>query len=269
MPPASADQSALPSTPAAAQAPQQSPIYVELSPYASLSSTPNILCLPDGTRSVAKGVKLVFSRYVECKRSYSTEVVWFAEVFYNGSPAYVRNTDLIFETKGDQERAMSFSEAVASANRDAWLASSKDAYRSAARKALAALDAAGKQGIAIVQERVYDTSEHTEGTGFEITFVNTSKKTLKYVTFKVVGINAVGDPVKGRGGIVQTLRGIGPIDPDETAGYEKDYMWFTDVVESARLSSITLEYMDGTKRTISNTKSLYVDPAMYEILVKN
>ena len=62
------------------------------------------------------------------------------------------------------------------------------------------------------------------------------------------------------------LRGIGPIAPGETASYSKDYMWMTDVVESFRISSIKLEYTDGSSKVVSDVKSIRISERDYDAL---
>ena len=131
-----------------------------------------------------------------------------------------------------------------------------------------ALDATGKRGVALLKASIFDVSQYTEGTGFEATVYNSTKKTIKYVTFTVVGRNAVGDPVRAgfRGNAASMLRGIGPIAPGETASYSKDYMWMTDVVESFRISSIKLEYTDGSSKVVSDVKSIRISERDYDAL---
>lgn len=135
-------------------------------------------------------------------------------------------------------------------------------------RAIRALKATSSQGIAVLKARIFDVSEYTEGTGFSASIYNSSKKTIKYVTFGVVGLNAVNDPVRDRlrGGTVVSLRGIGPVEPGGTGSWSKDYMWMTDVVESYRLAEIRLEYTDGTSKTLKDVEKLFLSRADYETL---
>lgn len=115
-----------------------------------------------------------------------------------------------------------------------------------------------KLGLMIVEDGPYDESEHTKGTGYTASVLNTSKKAIKYIWFYVLGINAVGDPVveRTKGTSLMTLRGIGPIESMESGEYDFEYVWFTDLVETTKLKSVKVQYMDGTIRTHSNPESL-------------
>jgi hypothetical protein len=115
-----------------------------------------------------------------------------------------------------------------------------------------ALESYAQYGLAIPNWSVYDMSEYTDGTGIKFSFLNPTKKVIKYITINFQGYNAVDDPV----GKTLTKRCVGPIEPDETGTYEFDYAWFTDVVEYAKIKSILVQYKDGTSKTISNPKSI-------------
>lgn len=124
-----------------------------------------------------------------------------------------------------------------------------------------------KYGIAILKSRIYDVSEYTEGTGFEVTYYNPTKKTIKYITTNLVGYNAVGDPVKVKGGKTQaTVKGIGPVEPDSSAGYSYEYTWFTDLVETYKIVSIKVQYMDGSSTTVNDPKKAWLDRQSYDLI---
>ena len=150
-----------------------------------------------------------------------------------------------------------------------WKLTSLVARKTELEKAMKALESTGKYGVGLLKASIFDVSEYTEGTGFKATVFNSTKKTIKYVTFTVVGLNAVGDPVRGgfaRSAPAPMLRGIGPIEPGETATYSKDYMWMTDVVESFRISSIKLEYTDGSSKVVSDVRNVRLSAQDYETL---
>lgn len=46
-----------------------------------------------------------------------------------------------------------------------------------------------------------------------------------------------------------TRKGVGPIDSFESASYDFEYIWYTDVVDYAKLRSIVVQYKDGTSKT--------------------
>lgn len=122
------------------------------------------------------------------------------------------------------------------------------------------------QGLTVLKFSCYDESEYTKGTGVKVRIYNPSKKTIKYVWFSFSGYNTVGDRVSSRGKSLITTRGIGPIRPDEEGSYEYEYVWFTDIVESVKLTFIKLQYMDGTFKLIANPMAITLPSKLYEIV---
>ncbi|MDE6649522.1 MAG: hypothetical protein K2K45_06305 [Muribaculaceae bacterium] len=119
-------------------------------------------------------------------------------------------------------------------------------------KSLNTIKGFSSKGISIPNWGVYDMSEYTDGTGIRFTFHNPTNKTIKYVNIGFVGYNAVDDRV----GKAMTKKCIGPIEPDETASYDFEYAWFTDIVDYAKISSLSVQYMDGTTKVVSNPSSV-------------
>lgn len=121
-----------------------------------------------------------------------------------------------------------------------------------------AADKVIKAGIALLSYSIYDESEATKGTGVRFRVINGTIKSVKYIWFNVTGINPVGDPVidpvKKKSLI--TLRGVGPILPTENATFEFEYAWFTNLVESVKIGSIKVQFMDGSIKTIVNPKTI-------------
>ena len=125
-----------------------------------------------------------------------------------------------------------------------------------ANENLAELNSFSKYGLAISEWGPYDESEYTDGTSVRFRFYNPTKKIIKYITINYVGYNSVNDPVSSRGKTLMTSKCIGPIEPDSFATYEFEYVWFTDVVDYAKIRSIVVQYKDGTSKTITNAKNI-------------
>lgn len=132
------------------------------------------------------------------------------------------------------------------------LALSNAIYFQRLNNAIAELDSYKQYGLAIKSWNVYDESEYTDGTGVNVTFYNPTHQIIKYISFTFQGYNAVDDPC----GRVITKRCIGPIGPEETASYQFEYVWFTDIVEYAKLRSIVVTYKNGTTKNISKPNSI-------------
>ena len=132
------------------------------------------------------------------------------------------------------------------------IALSKALYLNDLQKKVCEVESYSKYGLAIPKWGVYDESEYTDGTGIRFSFFNPTKSVIKYITITFQGYNAVDDPV----GRSMTKQCIGPIDPEETASYEFEYAWFTDIVEYAKIRSIVVQYKNGTSKTISKPTAI-------------
>lgn len=134
-------------------------------------------------------------------------------------------------------------------------------------KVLKFVQNAKNQGIYIENWSFYDESENTEGTGIKFDVTNTAKKTIKYISFTVSGLNAVGDLVKGRSGLsIITVKGVGPIEFEQSGSYDFNYTWHTDLVQEVKILSVKIQYMDNTIKVISNPKSVIITEEHRKIL---
>lgn len=130
-------------------------------------------------------------------------------------------------------------------------------YTQKTNQLLKELDRHTKQGLSIVSWGVYDESEYTDGTGVEFEFFNPTNKTIKYITINLSGYNAVDDAVHSTlGKLTLSPKCIGPIEPNKTAYYKFEYLWFTDIVEYAKIKSIVIQYTNGTSKRISNANNI-------------
>ncbi len=191
----------------------------------------------------------------------------FYEVRY-GKDTYFVSMDGLRAIVGSLDTVDTHSDAEIEQSMNAWEHQALQLWSSQMGDALKSVKATSSYGVALVSSSIYDVSEYTEGTGFRVKLANTGKKTIKYVTVSLVGLNAVNDPVRDRLGrsTLVTVRGIGPIAPDETASYSKDYLWMTDAVEHYDIKSIKLEYMDGTSKVVSAVKSVRLAPSTVSLI---
>lgn len=118
-----------------------------------------------------------------------------------------------------------------------------------------------KNGLLIKKSSVFDQSEYTDGTGYNFTPINASKKTIKYIWVTVKGINPVNDIVSSK-----TLKCVGPIETNEQGSYSFDYVWLTDTVVSCKIASIKIQYMDGSIKQLNNTESLIIPDYLYDVM---
>lgn len=222
-------------------------------------------CFTEDSKRIPAGSAIVVVRKAECTRRGVSIDTGRYEILYKGETYFIEPWRiLMFEYMKDAIAAYSPEQVEASL--DVWKAASLKATTDEFEGARKALLATKKYGVALLRSTVYDVSEHTSGTGARFVVGNTGEKTIKYVTVNFVGLNAVNDPVPtGRG--PATIRGIGPIEPGNTGSYSRDYVWATDTVHSHRVSSILVEYMDGSKRTINDIKSIALKPVQGDIVL--
>jgi hypothetical protein len=130
------------------------------------------------------------------------------------------------------------------------------------------LDGCKKAGLVMLNWSFYKESEYTEGMSAKVEVYNPTKKTIKYIWLTFIGYNPVGDKVidtrKGTSNI--TVNAVGPINPNENGAYEFKYVWFTDLVKTAKISLIKVQYMDGSFKTIINPKSISLKEEYYNFL---
>lgn len=125
------------------------------------------------------------------------------------------------------------------------------------------------KGLAILKWNIYDESEYTDGTSVEFSFYNPTAKVIKYIWVNLVGYNPVKDKVIDRGTSLKTVKCVGPIEPDAGGKYSFEYVWFTDIVDNAKITSIKVQYIDGTIKTITAANSVQLDYDLYKYCFDN
>lgn len=230
------------------------PIFGTVNDSTNISPTYDNYCnlSSEGYRDKVEYKTLYVIGINECKQQYEKSTLFY-EVAYRGKSYYVKTSTLSVKDE-DIELIKSYPNDKLSAYKEIALVYSGKHWLDEVKKSINKLKATEKYGITINDASLYDMSEYTEGTGFNITFYNPTKKTIKYVTTNLVGYNPVGDPVKDyrRKSTLITLKGVGPIEPGSTIKYSMDYAWMTDLVETFKIKNIVIQYMDGTTKTVKS-----------------
>jgi hypothetical protein len=125
------------------------------------------------------------------------------------------------------------------------------------------IDLCRPKGLVVISNSVFNESEYTDGKSFSFEVINLSKKKIKYITFNVIGYNAVDDKVIDRGKYLKSIKGVGPINYDDKAYYSFKYVWLTDLVKYAKVVNIKIEYMDGSSKIIDNPNSVTLSLEQY------
>lgn len=123
-------------------------------------------------------------------------------------------------------------------------------------------------GITIKDWSFSDSGSYTDGTDLAIKYYNPTKKTIKYIWLTVKGYNPVKDvvvdPIKKTSSI--TLKSVGPIEPYKTGEYNFEFAWFTDLVDSVKITNIKIQYMDGSVKMVDKPDDVMM-PVKYKSLL--
>jgi hypothetical protein len=94
--------------------------------------------------------------------------------------------------------------------------------------------------------------------GYEIEFINTYKKRIKYITFNIQAYNRVDDKID----ITKSKRYVGPIEKNDIFIASSNDIWLSnhDVVEYIKIKSIDIQFMDNT--ILKNIKYKFTNDAM-------
>lgn len=203
-----------------------------------------------------------------CKKSYNNGIKKYFITAYRGQITYISEEYLtVTKEVSDQLAAITPEELVV--RKEVIAGASLDSYSNKLDAVTKKLEGTKKNGgVTILHYGVFDESEYTDGTGVEIGYYNSSSKIIKYITATFIGYNAVKDPVNlySKNSSIVTLKGIGPIKPGESGSYTKSYAWHTDSVESVKIKSVKILYMDGTSNSIKNIPNAILDKESYKFL---
>lgn len=199
---------------------------------------------------------IVPTKILNCSIGTSTTATEFLEVFVAGKKYFIRRDHVELKPNVVDRITNLTQEQREDYDRSAKIVSSLIRQRSL-EAAIKEVEKTKKLGVAILSTSITDVSEYTQGTSFKIEISNPTQKTIKYIWFTVIGYNAVNDPVRDRikGGPALTVKGIGPIEPDQSGTYDWEYMWHTDIVEYFKVAEIKIQYMDGSIRTVKDQKA--------------
>jgi hypothetical protein len=109
----------------------------------------------------------------------------------------------------------------------------------------------GKYGL-IIEDWVWGyENEYSYSTYCNVTVKNTAKKTIKYLWFDFIAYDAVNERLTSYGRKVEKVKGIGPIEPGGAGTYNFDSVFHSRVVNEMSITSVIIQYMDGTKKIIT------------------
>lgn len=216
----------------------------------------------EGSKYINEGTRFFVSGAI---RGYYNELY---KIRYKEDEFYVDKSDLDFADGKDYYEALLNLDSISSEllERNAKVGGLQQ-YSRCLEKFISYAKRCKNYGIGVYDYSVYDESEYTDGTSAKITFLNPTNKTIKYVWVTFVGYNAVDDPVRAKNGSNRiTLKCIGPIAPDESGQYSFEYVWFTDIVEYAKIANIKVQYKDGTFKNVATPSKTILKNDLYNFL---
>lgn len=216
---------------------------------------------------IKQGEVLVITGIKECVSEKDNQSTKFYEVKFNEKYLFIEVDFLICE-KDYYQIINSFTELERNIFRDNSSKVADIQKLDKSKKFDEFIKYSAQQGLIVKKWKIIDESEYTDGTSVEIEFINPTKKTIKYIWTTFVGYNAVEDPVIDRMKGVKniTVKSIGPIKPDESGLYTFEYVWYTDIVETAKITNIKIQYMDGTFKTITVPDKVIMSDSLLKIL---
>lgn len=233
-----------------------------------VSSEWNDYCETNTRKNLSKGDIVVICGVRRCY--YSGEILHnYYEVVFDKETYFV-DTSKVVTDKTYYEQIEDMTTERADSFKNFALSLGKALYATKLKKALAFIEGCKAKGLLITDWAPSDESDYTQGTSIRMEVLNPTKKTIKYIWFTFIGYNAVDDPIidPKRGTKSITKQGIGPIEPDAAASYRFEYVWFTDLVSTAIISQIKVQFMDGTIKTIANPKSIMMTNEFHKLLFK-
>lgn len=224
------------------------------------SYTYSSFCSLEDTKYLDAGTYVIVSGIYECKDNT------YYKVIYKNEEYYVEKSNLDLQNPFSYFHIRNFSQDSKEKFQKHAKALGAVYHYKMLKKILEFTESCKAKGLVILDWGIYDESEYTSGTSVKFSFHNPTKKTIKYIWVNLVGYNPVGDKVIERGKSLKTVRCIGPIESDSGGSYSFDYVWFSDLVEDAKIMSIKVQYMDGTIKTITNAKLVRLDRHLYNYM---
>lgn len=225
------------------------------------SYTYSSMCSLEDTKYLNANTYVIVSGVYECKDNT------YYKVIYKNEDYYVKTSNLEFYDKLNYYKIINN---FSSESQKKFYNTAKEAaivnHYNKLKKILDFTESCKAKGLVILDWGIYDESEYTSGTSVKFSFHNPTKKTIKYIWVNLVGYNPVGDKVIERGKSLKTVKCIGPIESDSGGSYSFDYVWFSDLVEDAKIMSIKVQYMDGTIKTITNAKLVRLDRDLFNYM---
>ena len=225
---------------------------------------PGAYCIGGIDRYLKKGTLAIVSGVLNC-RSFVGGMHYY-EIIDKNETFYIEKDKFTISNENAFESISKFSTELKNSFKEHAQLYGKLFYNQQLNKVSDFFNDCKPKGLSVLKWNLFDVSEYTDGTGFKIHFYNPTSKTIKYIWTTIVGYNSVDDKVISKGQSSFTVKGVGPIEPEKEGSYSYDYVWMTDLVETAKIISIKVQYMDGSFKTVTNPKEIIMNKNLRSIL---
>lgn len=116
------------------------------------------------------------------------------------------------------------------------------------------------KNIVLVNWSFSYSNEYSSFVDIDINLINPYKQKIKYAYITFQAFNPVGDIVKSpKGKTTETVTAIGPIEYSQDGTYKFENVFYSKVIDSMKITSIKIQFFDGTTKTIPFPKSLDIE----------
>lgn len=227
------------------------------------------LCLPTSDNFIQNNSLVFICSEINCFRSFTGDSVKLYEIAYRGTLYYIQQDKIITADTDKIQKIKYLKEDLKDSIKNEAVKASILVFKNELNKAVEFFNKCNLKGLMILEWEHIDESSYTKGTGISIKVSNPTQKPIKYIWFTYVGYNPVGDVVvDSKRGKNITMQAVGPIEPRESATYRFEYVWFSDLIESVKITSIKVQYMDGSIKIITNPKEIIITQDLYELITE-
>jgi len=102
-------------------------------------------------------------------------------------------------------------------------------------------------------DRWFNTPNSAGGVSARVNIYNNSGKEIKYLKFKCIPFNRVGDIVASEIGdkVDAYLQLTGPIAVNKMGTVTFENIWYNNTISNAIIDEVSIQYMDGTEEILS------------------
>jgi hypothetical protein len=215
-------------------------------------------CSKEADLLLDEGVQLYVINKEICSNSDYKKKNIFYQVAYNGGLFYIESDRINLKTSFPEEEIKNMSSDKFNSWKLYVTSQSKILYVKEEDEANNYFNKAQRHGLVLLSWTMTQKGTLSNITGVRLNFYNPTNKIIKYITTKLIAYNPVGDEIIDRNNktSIVTVKSIGPLRPQEVGSYDFSNLWYSNLIESAKIINIKVEYMDGSVKTINSISEI-------------